>query len=434
MKRLPRFAIVIAGASIAAAVLACSGQCPTVQECDIRDSECQQRTADVAACLRGVASPAPPIEVVEATAFIESEVQDAVSQPASDDVRDMRRGIALFSLAPVVDDPSSTVRNYWNNVAAFFSSKTGMVTILDRGAPLDGPSAVLLLVHELVHAMQHLELGDDYYRTNGTTYDRSLVLDGVTEGEAVLYQDLATAHGYDRDPGEVDWDDIFHSFEEREWDLARTDDSGFDMASLRFPYAFGGAHVNRAWRAGGSTAVRDAVRHPPTSTRQMFATGRSGTGPWQDDPNEVGMPVMPAEFEFVASRHLGAWLFEIFRDIWSVVPRSFGTFKDTGFTGDVLSVFRTPATSDVTGVWRLRFEKPDQAANLVSNLSQERGLSASQDTRDVVLVASTDDTVPKRIIGGLTWGPAAGDDYTESTNPALGSASVGWGCPVTVPF
>jgi len=278
--------------------------------------------------------------------------------------------------------------------------------------------------------MQHLELGDDYYRTNGTTYDRSLVLDGVTEGEAVLYQDLATAHGLDRDPDDVDWDDIFHGFEEREWDRARRDDSAFDMASLRFPYAFGGAYLNRAWRAGGSAAVRDAVRHPPTSTRQLFATGRSGSGPWQEDPNEVGLPVMPAEFEFVASRHLGAWLFEIFKDIWSVVPRSFRTVRDAGFTGDVLSVFRTPATSGVTGVWRLRFETPDQAANLVSNLLEESWLSASQDDRDVVLVASTDDTVPERIIGGLTWGPAAEDDYTESTNPALGSASRRRACPM----
>jgi hypothetical protein len=434
MNRPNRFATVIAGACTAA-VLACSGGCPTVRECDIRDAECQRRTADVAACLRGGASPAPPIEVVDAKAFIESEVQEAVSQPASDDLRDLRRGMALFNLVPVRDDLSSTVRDYWNDVAAFFSSKTGKVTILDRGAPLDGPSAVLLLVHELVHAMQHLELGDDYYRANGTTYDRSLALDGVTEGEAVLYQDLATAHGIDRDPDDVDWDDIFRGFEEREWDRARRDDSAFDMASLRFPYAFGGAHVNRAWRAGGSAAVRDAVRHPPISTRQMFSTSRSGTGPWLEDPNEVGVPVMPAEFEFVASRHLGAWLFEIFKDIWSVAPRSFRTFRDGGFTGDVLSVFRTPATSDVTGVWRLRFEKPDQAANLVSNLSEERWLSASQDDRDVVLVASSDDTVPERIIGGLTWVPAAEDDYTEPTNAALGSANVRWACPVTAsPF
>lgn len=435
MVRRHRFATLLTVACTATTAVACSGECPTVQECDIRDAECQRRTAEVTACLRGGSAPAPPIEVVDANVFIDSEVQGAVSQPPSEDVRDLRRGIALFNLLPKRDDPGSTVRDYWDDVAAFFSSKTGKVTILDRGAPLDGPSAVLLLVHELVHAMQHVELGDAYYESHGTTYDSSLMLDGITEGEAVLYQDLAKAYGFGEDPDDVDWDDIFHGFEEFEWNRARTDDSGFDMASLRFPYAFGGAYVNRAWRAGGTTAVRDVVRHPPTSTRQMFATSRSGTGPWREDPNEVGAPMMPAEFEFVASRHLGAWLFEIFKDTLNVAPRSFGTFRDAGFTGDVLSVFRTPATSDVTGVWRLRFEKPDQASDLVSNLVHERGLAASRDDRDVVLIASTDDTVPGRLVGGLTWGPAAIEDYSESTNASLGSASVRWACPMTsAPF
>jgi len=431
-RRSPKFERVVAPLLPLYAV-ACSGDCPTLRECDIRDSSCQQQTAEVAACLRGGTAVLAPVVVVDAQAFVESQVADAQNNPESADARDLRRGLALLSLASWNADQSTVIRDYWNDVAAFYSSKTGKVTVLDRGRPVDGPSAVRLLVHEFVHAMQHQDLGDDYYTRHSATYDADLALTGMTEGEAVLYQDLATAFGYDRDPNDIDWNAIFGGYQSRESDLARGDESPYEMASLRFPYAFGGAYLNRAWRAGGSAAVRRAFSRPPASTRQMLAgygaMNASGL-PWQDDPNDAGTPILPPEFQSVATKHLGSWIFHIFRDIWAAPGVAPQGSRDSGYAGDVLSVFRTSAISDVTTVWRIRFETSDEAASMLSTLTAEPWLVASRIDRDIVLIASTDDTVPPRITGGLTWTASPDVDSTVQTSQASALSASVPACPL----
>lgn len=404
---------------------ACSSECPTLEECDIRSTSCQRHTADVAACLRGRGTADPPVIVVDAEAFVQSQVDDATNNPPTQDSIDLGRGLALFGLAPPETDPSATIREYWTNVAAFFSGQTGKVTVLDRGAPLDGAGAVRLLLHELVHAMQHRELSNDYYDQHETTYDDSLVLTSLIEGEAVLYQDLATAFAYDRDPSDVEWDDIFRGFEERQWDAARQDDAPYEMASLRLPYAFGGALLNWNWRSGGNDAVRAAFTHPPASTRQLIG-GTASRGVARENPNEVGNPVLPSEFEHVATRHIGAWLFDVFRDLWSSAPRTFRDFADPGFAGDVLTIFRTPASRGIVSVWRLRFDTPAKASEVFADLRTSK-FSMDRRDRDLIVVAGSDGQFTTTSIEGWTTAPE--QDSTDQTSPNGTGAIAPWSCP-----
>src|SRR5436190_21627516 len=86
------------GAVILRALPACSADCPTLQECDIRDRHCQHRTAEVAACLRGGESAAAEVDVVDASTFIDTQVKTAAENPDITEA-DLLRGIALLGLA-----------------------------------------------------------------------------------------------------------------------------------------------------------------------------------------------------------------------------------------------------------------------------------------------------------------------------------------------
>jgi hypothetical protein len=380
----------------------------------------------VASCLRGGYPASVQVEIVDGHRFVEQKVNESVLSPKSDDERDLRRGLALLRLTLASDDTAEAVRDYWNSVAAFYSWDQNNVTVLDRGERVDAPSSVVLLLHEMVHAMQHHEL-DAIFKQNRNTFDEALALAGAVEGEAVLYQDLATLFGFGRNPDDTDFARIFAQYEAREWRDARTDRSPYDVGYLRFSYAFGGAYLNRAWRGGANPGVRDVFAALPSSTRQLLAGYQapvpSGSG-WSDPPNDLGTPAMPPAFEQVAILHLGVWLFEIWQDLSRGSTRDFKGFSDSGLAGDVLNVFRTPTTGDVTSVWRLRFEDPTQAATLVSSIVDDPSLAASQDGSDVIIIASTQAGVGQALIGSLTWSASTDSDSVGSMRASPAPESV----------
>lgn len=400
--------------AVARSLAACSGDCPTVQACDIRERSCQRDTAEVAACLRGGKASDVKIDVVDKDSFIDAQVTSNAESAAQ---RDLRNGLSLLGLMEPNDEEA--VRDYWNWVGAFYSSDTDRITVLHRGTPLSAPSFVILLLHEFIHAMQHHNGGIDY-EGHGATYDENLAFAAMLEGEAVLYEDLATLDGYGRDRDDVDWSGIFRQFEGREWKDARANASPYESAGHRFPYAFGGAYLNRAWRDGGNASVRKVFAAIPQSTRQVLA-GYGSTAPdelpWKEDPNEVGMPVLSAEFEYVATRHLGTWLFEIWKDFWTNTSTDWNEFSDSGFAGDVLNVFRLPATGDVIVVWRLRFADARQATALQSALRLQPALTTSVSDRDVIVAVDSRGPVAQSFVDTMTWTASAPEDSTEVTPP-----------------
>ena len=268
--------------------------------------------------------------------------------------------------------------------------------------------------------MQHVEVDLDDER-HYPTRDNSLAFSGKVEGEAVLYQDLAKLEAYGRDPDDTDWNGIFQQFKDREWKGAREDSSPYESVWHRFSYAFGGDYVNRAWRAGGNAAVRDIFADLPSSTRQIL-TGYGSAAPfglpWTEDPDEAGMPVLSAEFEHVAIVHLGAWLFEIWKDLWNVDSLPSSRFSDFGFAGDVLNVFRLPATGDVTAFWRLRFGTPEQAAALLGSLRSDPLLTTSADGRDVIVVSDTRGAPPLSFLETLAWRAVTPEDSAPKDQAA----------------
>src|SRR5262249_48845676 len=134
---------------------ACSSdECPSLHACDIRKVSCQRETAEVTKCLRGGTTPAPRVAVVDADDFIAAQ-EDMAEEPEAE--QDARRGLALLRLMPRDSSPRELARQRWDNVGAFFDPDSGGVTILDRNKEIDSPWAVILLLHEYVHAMQHAD-------------------------------------------------------------------------------------------------------------------------------------------------------------------------------------------------------------------------------------------------------------------------------------
>jgi hypothetical protein len=393
--RVFRFTFALALAWVAAACA--PAECDTVQACDIRKASCQRETLAVLSCLRGGSGALPDDEVVEAASFIAEQVDDAESEPLPEDEAALYAGLALFRLMSPDFEPGAVEREYWDQVAAFFSSETERVTILDRGEALDEPESVTLLVHELVHALQAQESASDCC----ASYDEFLAARGLVEGEAELYQDLATVFGYGDDPEALDWDEIFQRFESWAWVNARANDNPYLFAPLQFPYAFGGDFVNEAYRVGGNAAVRALASEPPRTTRQVLSGygARPPEGLWQENPEEVGTPELSAEYELVTTLRLGTFLFEIFEYKWQA-----GVFADSGFAGDVFNVFRHTGSGALVGAWRLRFESEARAAVVAERLAVYEELLTSKDGRDLALWASSDESALAGF-GGVAWGP-----------------------------
>lgn len=378
-----------------------SDECETVVACDIRQRDCQERTGEVLACLRGSGSVLPEITVVDAEAYIDQQVAEVTEGPEPPEEQNLRRSLGLFGLMDPDAEPAAVEREYWANVAAFFSGEDQRVTILDRGSALDQPESVTLLVHELVHALQASENPADALDCCDS-YDQFLAFRALVEGEAELYQDLATVYGYGDDPEELEWDKIFGGFKAVAWNDLRSTPNAFELATLHFPYAFGGDYVNRAHRSGGNALVRGLLHDGPRTTRQLLF-GYGVEPPrgfdWQEHPDEVGYPRLPPEYEPVATLHLGALLFEAFES-----SRGAGHFGDSGYLGDVMTLFVHQDSREVAGFWRLRFESEQQADSLSASLAGPR-MAARAEGRDLILVASETTALTDSLAADLEFGP-----------------------------
>jgi hypothetical protein len=418
----------------ASALPGCGDECPALESCDIRRSECQAHTAAVAACLSGNGSVRPQVNVVDAPSYIEEQSLQAEAEPESDDDLAEERALALLALMPTNPEVGALTNDYWATVGAFYDPDTGGVTVLDRGQPLNGSSAVLTLLHEMVHAMQFQreQPGD----VPSSDDDAGLARSAVLEGEATLYADLAEAFGYGYQPSEIDWESVYLSYQSRSWQQVIASRSAYSQASRYFPYAFGGAFLHRVWEQGGNAAVRDVFDAPPSSTREFlsgygsepaFSTDSAATAGWREDPNDVGSPILPAAYQPVSATHFGAWLFEIFRQrrLAASIPNIASLGQ--GYLGDVLNVFRGPGADEVTLYWRLRFESEARAEQLMQELDAvpaHTQLAHLQYGRDVAIAASTDRDLTAEDLRRATWGPVPAP--VLSSDAAEGACSSGW--------
>jgi len=403
---------------VAAALPGCSDEgCPAIEACDIRSAACQRQIAKVTSCLYGGERVAPPVNVIDEADFVSSEF--VVTQTAAD----LRRGLSLFDLAPREEDLVEAGRSFAGTVGAFYSHETRGVTVIDRGSPMDSAGIVVLLVHEFVHAMQHSERDDAYYEEHSLTFDSSLALSAVREGEADLHEDRALVAGFGVDVNDVNWTRVFARARRDSWQSALADEHQYRFASRRSPYAFGGTYVNRAWRVDGIEAVRGIQDEPPRSMRELLA-GYGASPPngdsFVDAPDDVGLPVLGASYDHVATRRLGAWMFALFQTQSLSAWENADPTSDRGVSGDVFSVWKNVETEAFVSVWRLRFDFAQDAETFAAEIADARTSTAVRLLdRDVFLIAADDTDVAFNLADTVTWTPAPPTDWaTDLTDPS----------------
>ena len=196
-----------------------------------------------------------------------------------------------------------------NNVAAFYSSRTQQVTVIDRGQERNDRSDTTLLTHELVHAFQDNEVGVDI---SDPSSDGSFAGRAFTEGEAVLYEKLAGAEIDDVSPYSLLWDDYYAGWLGGLRQNLAQDPSPFYAVSW-FVYPLGGALLTRGWLQGGNAAVRRIGGDFPQSALGYLEEFQGL--PIERAPTQLDCRVQPPEqgferagFDRFGAMHLYAFL------------------------------------------------------------------------------------------------------------------------------
>ncbi|MBA3852495.1 MAG: hypothetical protein H0X59_09055 [Chloroflexi bacterium] len=252
----------------------------------------------VEARIREITEQVPPIrglEPLEAVPFrfitperFEVELRElfaaenAPEQVAAED--DLLKRLGL--LAPEAELEALVLELYGSQVAAFYDTRTGSFTVIQRGEDAEfGSADAVTVAHEYVHALQ-----DQHFDLEGTAVadpaegDRASGALGLIEGDAVAVM--------------VEWAFANLSFDEiLELQEAITPGDQELLESmppvlrrqLEFPYTDGFVFVT-AVRAGGDyQAVDEAYAERPVSTEQIMHPEKYLAG---EDPVVVELPDM----------------------------------------------------------------------------------------------------------------------------------------------
>jgi hypothetical protein len=355
----------------------CSAACEQLrgEGCDILQAACQRRIFDAVVCVRGTPGELPEMRVItqeEYRAELLASVGDedaGVEEQARDDA--WSTGLALIGLLdPEESASSASIDDRVDNVAGYYSGDERSITLIDRGDAEDSDDAQSLLAHELVHALQDQQMGlrtldDRTARTN----DSFLARNGLIEGEATLYEDLAISllHGLEVDPSY--WDVNLA------WRLRFAQGT---IASARSPYSrlwqlnypVGARFVTDAWLSGGNRAVHGIYWAVPQSTIYWMHGYRAVV-------EREGQLLRP-----LACRHATAP--SGYRSEWDVSMGPYGVyaflvhaFNRDGIAPieaawqdallwrqDSLTIFMNEAQDGVAVSWRILFEDAEVASRI----------------------------------------------------------------------
>ncbi len=410
------------GAFLALSVLAgCEEDCPDPTVCDVRDRSCQKTIMRAVSCLRG-----GEVELPQVTVMSEGELAAFLGrggEPTAEQIRGFElwnRGLSLFGLAPADYTLETSRGDVASQIAAAYFPTTKEIVVVDRGESLATERAVSVFAHEVVHALQDadydlLELDDKW----ATSFDASLALDGVIEGEAVLYQNLFDIQVAGFTPSDIDWERYFKEWRAETLKAGELDDAPITMADVRFPYAFGGGFVTQYYFAGERAAVDALIDAPPRSTREVMF-GPEELNPYaESDFWERAFPLLGGSFEIVSATPLGAWITRM-HAARTGVPLVERLEAPRDLTIDAFTVLSDRETGQLVASWRARMD--EGVSPTIFPGMRARGLvSWTTGPNDAIFLAS-DQTLSAP--QSIAWGPfpeedGAGEEATAAVASVL---------------
>jgi hypothetical protein len=303
----------------------------------------------------------------------------------------------LGLVTPTTSSGQASVDNQVDNVAAFYSSATRSVTVIDRGHDRDDFFETGLLLHELTHALQDRELSGSF--SDGTT-DSALASRALTEGEATFYQHLANLEM------------LGESAEANEWHGNYTNDllgGRLNLPNSKSPfygvrwfiYPLGARFLSDAWERGGNAGVRHAYATQPRHIAQYMTP--------HDEPHGELRPVLDPALSCRVAAPGPTWQRPGLDRFGALIVYAFFTgamLPDekawplaAGWGDDLIYVFFEPEQELVLVSWRIRLLDEAAAESAVDRLQAARdqpgGLDArvraSAEGRDLVLIAGNDE-------------------------------------------
>jgi len=356
--------------------------------CDTLQTECQRARLALAACLRG-SEPGelPPVMLVtevEYAAALQAQIAAETPRPNPDH---WERALSLLGLVETgAFQPSSVIMDQVKQIAGFYDFELQAITLIDHGSPATDARSNMVLLHELVHALQDREENlASYSEAHIVSYDSYWAVASVSEGEAELHAHRYAASLSGLDPARIDWRDRFERRIAKgdTWTLQQP--SPLLATRSAFPYHYGERLADFAWQAGGHEAVRALFADPPESTWVLMASTDE-----RREPPTVVEPTPPAPPE--------GWMLDDYEVLgaWGVIlalRESAEPFRGAalGWRGDSLAVYSGGSTTSETAlVWQIEFTDDASATAIAGRLAVSvRGLRVERNAARVTIAGAT---------------------------------------------
>jgi hypothetical protein len=318
----------------------------------------------------------PPVRVIDIATF-RAELEASMPVPSPDDPHfdAVLRRLGLIPESSTVD--AEDIDDLVESLGAYYDD--GMVTVIDRGTPLDQEEPVSVLVHEMVHAIQDRRYDLDAFLTEADDFDDRSMRRAIVEGDASVQQVayMLEARGMPRERG--NWNAAL----DREAVLEMLPGSGWFVGSLAGLYPLGLVYVLGRWNPTMPLDDLDLLyADPPDGTQALFS--EASTSPSRE---LVECAVAPPEgTAIVSEQHFGTLVF-------------YAAFRDTrlGFvdfsqvTGDQMVIVGDEAATQTAFVWRVRTASEETAQAMRIGIGAGRPPRVvAVDGRDLVIVDGTD--------------------------------------------
>lgn len=231
----------------------------------------------------------PPEEMAE-------RIASELDLPADEVDQDARLLTSLGALPEGTDLADEISDLYEEQVAGFYDPETDEMVVGTQARQGLDPLDVLVLAHELEHALADQVLGiPDLEALDEESADAATAARALVEGDAQLTTEAYAARAL--------------SFQDRVAAAGAPvpglpDAPHYLTRSLLFPYVEGAAFVCGLYQSGGWAAVDAAYEDPPATTAQVLFPERYAAGEEARDPPEPRG--LPAPWEETATEQVGA--------------------------------------------------------------------------------------------------------------------------------
>lgn len=206
------------------------------------------------------------VEVLDDGDFLDALYEAPEDAPHVPEDRDGERTLKALGLLEEDADLDEQVEEQLDaGVVGFYDPTTDRLVVRGRAADV---FTELVLVHELVHALQDQHFDLDRPQLDEADDERSLAFDALVEGDAILVEEAWLASQPTDRQAEV---------------LSRLGgepdgQTGGDVVGLllAFPYLSGPPYVRDVLDDGGQAALDAQFRDPPTTTEQVLRPDTAG--------------------------------------------------------------------------------------------------------------------------------------------------------------